>query len=187
MTKSDHPGCSQERNRIIYPILDNQWVSLIQVVPKKFEMTVMKNWHDELNSWRVCINYWKLNQAAGKDHFPLRFIDQVLERLAKKSHYYFLDGFSVYMQIHITLVDQHKTTLTCPFSTFAYTQMSFGLCNAPSMFERCMISIFADLLKDCIEVFMDDFIVYVESFEACLENLSRVLTRCIETNLVLNF
>ncbi|RDX96126.1 Retrovirus-related Pol polyprotein, partial [Mucuna pruriens] len=65
--------------------------------------------------------------------------------------------------------------------------MSFGLCNAPSTFQRCMINIFSDLLEECMEVFMDNFTVYAESFDACLENLSRVLTRCIETNLVLNF
>ncbi|RDX78501.1 hypothetical protein CR513_41219, partial [Mucuna pruriens] len=94
---------------IIYPISDNQWVSLVQVVPKKSGMIVLKNWHEEL---RVCIDYRKLNQATHKDHFPLHFIDQVLERLAGKSHYCFLDGFSGYMQIHITQVDQHKTTFT---------------------------------------------------------------------------
>ncbi|RDX69949.1 hypothetical protein CR513_50867, partial [Mucuna pruriens] len=101
---------------IIYPISDSQWVSLVQVVPKKSGMTVMKNQHDKL------------------DHFPLPFIDQVLEKLVGKSHYCFLDGFSRYMQIHIAPEDQHKTTFTCPFGTFAYTRMPFGLCNASSTF-----------------------------------------------------
>ncbi|RDX65193.1 Retrovirus-related Pol polyprotein from transposon 17.6, partial [Mucuna pruriens] len=155
----------------------------MQVVPKKSGMTVMKNQHDELNSWRVCIDYRKLNQATCKDHFPLPFIDQVLEKLARKSHYCFLDGFSRYMQIHIAPKDQHKMTFTCPFGTFAYTRMSFGLCNAPSMFQHCMTSIFSDLLQDCMEVFMDNFTMYTDSFDACLENLSKVLTRCINTNL----
>ncbi|RDX75049.1 Retrovirus-related Pol polyprotein, partial [Mucuna pruriens] len=171
---------------IIYPISDNQWVSPVQVVLKKSRMTVMKNQHAELvpmwiqNSWRVCIDYRRLNQATRKDHFPLPFIDQVLEKLARKSHYYFLDGFSGYMQIHIAHEDQHKTTFTCPFGTFAYTRMPFGLCNVPSTFQRCMTSIFSDLLQDCIEVFMDNFTVYDDSFD-------HVLTRCIDTNLVLNF
>ncbi|RDX85421.1 Retrovirus-related Pol polyprotein, partial [Mucuna pruriens] len=164
---------------IIYPISDSQWVSLVQVVPKKSGMIVVKNQHDKMNSWQVCIDYRKLNQATRKDHFPLPFIGQ--------SNYCFLDGFFGYMQIHITLVDQHKTTFKCPFETFAYTRMSFGLYNTSSTFQRCMINIFLDLLKDCIEVFMDDFIVYAESFEACLENLSRVLRRCMEPNLILNF
>ncbi|RDX78528.1 hypothetical protein CR513_41190, partial [Mucuna pruriens] len=80
--------------RIIYPISDNQWVSLVQVVLKKFGTIMMKNQYDELNSWQVCIDYRKLNQATSKDHFPLPFIDQVLERLAGMSHCCFLDGFS---------------------------------------------------------------------------------------------
>ncbi|RDX90034.1 Retrovirus-related Pol polyprotein from transposon 17.6, partial [Mucuna pruriens] len=91
------------------------------------------------------------------------------------------------MQIHIAPEDQHKTTFTCPFGTFAYTRMPFGLYNAPSTFQRCMTSIFSDLLQDCMEVFMDDFMVYADLFDACLENLSKVLTRCTDTNLVLNF
>ncbi|RDX70536.1 hypothetical protein CR513_50214, partial [Mucuna pruriens] len=137
---------------IIYPISDSQWVSLVQVVPKKSRMTVMKNQQDELvpmriqNSWRVCIDYRRLNQATRKDHFPLPFIDQMLEKIAGKSHYCFLDGFSGYMQIHIAPEDQHKTTFTCPFGTFVYTCMPFGLCNAPSTFQRCTMSIFSDLL-----------------------------------------
>ncbi|RDX98480.1 Retrovirus-related Pol polyprotein, partial [Mucuna pruriens] len=65
--------------------------------------------------------------------------------------------------------------------------MPLGLCNAPSTFQRCMTSIFSDLLHDCMEVLMDDFTVYANSFEACLSNLAKVLKRCIDTNLVLNF
>ncbi|RDX74998.1 Retrovirus-related Pol polyprotein from transposon 17.6, partial [Mucuna pruriens] len=104
-----------------------------------------------------------------------------------KSHYCFLYGFSGYMQIHIAPEDHHKTTFTCPFGTFVYTRMPFGLCNVPSTFQRCMPSIFSDLLQDCMEVFMDDFTVYADSSDACLKNLSKVLTRCIDTNSVLNF
>ncbi|RDY08549.1 hypothetical protein CR513_07195, partial [Mucuna pruriens] len=83
MAKSDHPRRGQQ-GRIIYPISNSQWVSPVQVVPKKSKMTVMKNQHDELvpmriqNSWRICIDYRRLNQATHKHHFPLSFIDQVL-------------------------------------------------------------------------------------------------------------
>ncbi|RDY02515.1 hypothetical protein CR513_13986, partial [Mucuna pruriens] len=107
---------------IIYPISDSNWVSPVHVVPKKSRMTVMKNQNDELVPTR-------LNQATRKDHFPLPFLDQVLEKLAGKSHYCFLDGYSGYKQIHIAPEDQYKTTFTCPFGTFSYTRMSFGLCN----------------------------------------------------------
>ena len=178
---------------IIFPISDSKWVSPIQVVPKKSGVTVVANKNNELiptrvqNSWRVCIDYRKLNQATRKDHFPLPFIDQMLERLAGKSHYCFLDGYTGYFQIHIAPEDQEKTTFTCPFGTFAYRRMPFGLCNAPATFQRCMVSLFSDFLENCIEVFMDDFTVYGNSFDECLDSLSRVLKRCIETNLVLNF
>nr|KYP38610.1 Transposon Ty3-G Gag-Pol polyprotein [Cajanus cajan] len=178
---------------IIYPISNSYWVSPVQMVPKKIGLTVVKNKRDELiptrvqNSWRVCIDYRRLNQATRKDHFPLPFIDHMLERLAGKSHYYFLDGFSDYFQIHIALKDQEKTTFTYPFGTFAYRRMPFGLCNAPGTFQRCMLSIFSDFLENYIEVFIDDFTVYGSSFDACLDSLDRVMNTCIETNLVLNF
>jgi len=139
------------------------------------------------NNWRVCIDYRKLNQATRKDHFPFPLNDQVQERLAGKSHYCFIDGFLGYVHIHITPKDQHKTIFTYPFDTFAYTSMPFGLCNAPGTLHRCMVGIFSDLLESCMEVFMDDFIIYGSSFDACLDSLCRVLDRCIETNLVLDF
>jgi hypothetical protein len=114
-------------------------------------------------------------------------MDQMLERLAGKSFYCFLDGYSGYNQIVINLEDQEKTTFTCPFGTYAYKRMPFGLCNAPATFQRCMMSIFPNYVERIIEVFMDDFAVYGDFFYKCLENLSLVLKRCIETNLVLNY
>ncbi|RDX98105.1 Retrovirus-related Pol polyprotein from transposon 17.6, partial [Mucuna pruriens] len=135
------------------------------------------------NSWQVCIDYKKLNLATRKDHFPFPLKDQVLEKLARKSHYCFLDGYSRYMQIHIAPEDQYKTTFTCPSHTFAYTRMSFRLCNAPSTYQRCMLSIFSNLLEECMEVIMDDFTVYADTFDACLE----ICPEYIDTNLVLNF
>ncbi|KAM2154965.1 hypothetical protein ACFX1Q_046718 [Malus domestica] len=178
---------------VIYPISDSRWVSPVQVVPKKSGVTVVKNAEDELvptriqTGWRVCIDYRKLNNTTRKDHFPLPFIDQMLERLAGHSFYCFLDGYSGYNQIVIALEDQEKTTFTCPFGTFAYRRMPFGLCNAPATFQRCMVSIFSDFIEKIIEVFMDDFSVFGDSFDGCLENLTLILKRCMETNLVLNW
>nr|GEX55499.1 DNA-directed DNA polymerase [Tanacetum cinerariifolium] len=78
----------------------------------------------------------KLKEATCKDHFPLPFMDQMLERLAGNKYYCFLDGFSGYFQIPIDPCDQEKTTFTCPYGTFAYRRMPFGLCNAPGTFQR---------------------------------------------------
>ena len=125
---------------IIYPISDSQWVSPTQVVPTKADVIVVKNAKDELvPTWiptgrRVCIDYRKLNVVTRKDHFPLPFLDQILERVAGHPYYCFLDGYSGYNQIEIASEDQEKTTFTCPFGTFAYRQMPFGLCNAPTTF-----------------------------------------------------
>ncbi|CAN6554661.1 unnamed protein product [Malus baccata var. baccata] len=178
---------------VIYPISDSRWVSPVQCVPKKSGVTVVKNAENELvptriqTGWRVCIDYRKLNATTRKDHFPLPFIDQMLERLAGHSFYCFLDGYSGYNQIVIAPDDQENTTFTCPFGTFAYRRMPFGLCNAPATFQRCMVSIFSDFVEKIIEVFMDDFSVFGDSFDGCLENLTKILKRCVETNLVLNW
>ncbi|GJV95934.1 reverse transcriptase domain-containing protein [Tanacetum coccineum] len=110
----------------------------------------------------------------------------MLERLAGNEFYCFLDGFSGYFQILIDLHDQEKTTFTCLYGTFAYRRMPFGLCNALGTFQRCMMAIFHDMIEKTIEVFMDDFSVFDDSFDSCLSNLERMLTRCEDTNLVLN-
>ena len=138
-------------------------------------------------SWRVCINYRKLNAVTRNDHFSLPFIGQVLERVSGHHFYCFLDGYSGYFQIEIDLEDQEKTTFTCPFGTFAYRRMFFGLCNAPATFQICMLSIFSDMVEQNLEVFMDDITVYGSAFEDCLVNLEVVLNQCIEKDLVLNW
>nr|GEW36893.1 reverse transcriptase domain-containing protein [Tanacetum cinerariifolium] len=129
----------------------------------------------------------KLNDATRKDHFPLPFMDQMLERLAGNEFYYFLDGFSGYFQILIDPQDQEKTTFTCSYGTFAYRRMPFGLCNAPGTFKMCMIAIFHDMIEKTMEVFMDDFSVFGDSFSSCLSNLDKMLKRCEDTNLVLDW
>nr|GEV22477.1 hypothetical protein [Tanacetum cinerariifolium] len=111
----------------------------------------------DIKGWRVCIDYRKLNEATRKDHFPLSFMDQMLERLAGNEYYCFLDGFSSYFQIPIDPKDQEKTTFTCPYGTFAYHRMPFGLCNAPGTFQRCMMAIFHYMIEKTMEVFMEDF------------------------------
>ena len=178
---------------IIYPISDSSWVSLTQVVPKKSGVTIVLNEKGEemptrlTTRWRVCIDYRRLNEVTRKDHFPLPFIDQLLERVSGHPFYFFLDGYSGYFQIEIAADDHEKTTFTCPFGTYAYRRMPFGLCNAPPTFQRCMLSIFSDMVERIMEVYMDDITVYGESIDECLVHLETVLYRCIEKNLVLNW
>nr|GEW90894.1 hypothetical protein [Tanacetum cinerariifolium] len=112
---------------------------------------------------------------------------KMLERLAGNQYYCFLDGFSGYFQIPIDPKDEEKTTFTCPYGTFAYRRMPFGLCNAPGTFQRCMIVIFHDMIKKTMEVFMDDFCVFENSFQSCLSHLEKMLKRCRNTNLCLNW
>ncbi|KAK8600940.1 hypothetical protein V6N12_050785 [Hibiscus sabdariffa] len=150
---------------VIYPISDSSWVSPVQCVPKKGGITIVNNDENELlptrtvTGWRICMDYRKLNKATKKDHFPLPFIDQMLDRLAGKAFYCFLDGYSGYNQIAITPEDQEKTTFTCPY----------------------------DMVEEFLEVFMDDFSVSGETFDSCLGNLAKVLKRCDEADLVLNW
>nr|GEZ31934.1 DNA-directed DNA polymerase [Tanacetum cinerariifolium] len=146
---------------LIYPISDSPWVSPVHCVPKKGGFTIVKNEEIELIptrlviSWRVCIDYRKLNEATRKDHFPLSFTDQMLERLAGNEYYCFLDGFSGYFQIPIDPRDQEKNVYLPLWNT--------------------------------VEVFMDDFSVFGNSFETCLSRLDKMLQRCEDTKLCLNW
>ena len=125
---------------IIYPISYSTWVSPTQVMPKKSEVTTVKNEKGEelstrlTTGWRVCIDYRILNEVTRKYQFSLPFIDQLLERVSGHPFYFFLDGYSGYFQIEIAPEDQEKTTFTCPFGTYAYRRMPFGLCNASATF-----------------------------------------------------
>ncbi|RVW20768.1 Retrovirus-related Pol polyprotein from transposon 17.6 [Vitis vinifera] len=151
---------------IIYPISDSPWVSPMQVMPKKSGITVVQNDKGEEVSTRLT---------------------SVLERVSGHPFYYFLDGYFEYFQIEIAVEDQEKTTFTCPFKTYAYRRMPFGLCNTPATFQRCMLSIFSDMVERIMEVFMDDITIYGSAFDECLVNLEAVLNRCIEKDLVLNW
>ena len=178
---------------IIYPISDSSWVSPTQVVPKKSGVTTVLNEKGEemptrlTTGWRACIDYRRLNEVTRKDHFSLPFMDQLLERVSGYPFYFFLDGYFDYFQIEIAANDKEKTTFTCPFGTYAYRRMPFGLCNASTTFQRCMLSILSDMVERIMEVYMDDITVYGESFDECLIHLETVLHRCIEKNLVLNW
>ncbi|GJU12690.1 reverse transcriptase domain-containing protein [Tanacetum coccineum] len=176
--------------RLIYPISDSPWVSPMHCAPKKVAlpllkmMTVVENDENELiltrlvTGWRVCIDYRKLYEATHKDHFLLPFMDQMLKRLAGNEYYCFLDSFLGSFQIPIDPHDQEKTTFTCPYGTFAYRRMT-------GTFQRCMMAIFHDMIKKTMEVFMEDFSVFGNSFKNCLSHVDKMLQRCEDTNLCL--
>lgn len=142
----------------IYLISDSKWVSPLVVVPKNN------------GKWQICVDYRELKKATLKDYFPLPFIDQVLDTLAGKKYFSFLDGFSGYNQIQIAPEDQEKTTFTYLWGTYAYRVLPFGLYNAPTTFQRVVLGIFSDLTNDCVEVFMDVFSIYGETFQEDLDN-----------------
>ena len=122
----------------------------------------------------------EVERCDKKDHFPLPFIDQILDKLASQNYFCFFDGYSGYNQIVIHSDDQEKTTFTCPFGTFSFRRMPFGLCNTPATFQRCMTVIFSDVLGDSLEVFMDNFSVFGDDFHSCLARLTKILEVCIK-------
>ena len=155
----------------IYLISDSQWVSPLVVVPNKN------------GKWRICVDYSELNKATLKDHFPMPFINQVLDTLAGKKLFSFLDRLSGYNQIKITLEDHNKTTFTCPWGTYAYKFLPFSLCNSLATFQREVLAIFSNLIHECVDVYVDDFFVYGNELDESLQNLEKVLIRCIGSNL----
>ena len=147
----------------IYPISDSRWVSPLVIVPKKG------------GKWWICVDYRELNKTTKKDHFPLSFINQVLDTLARKKYFSFLDRYSGYNQISIALEDQDKTTFTCPWGTFSYSIFPFGLYNAPATFQRALINIFADISHDCMEIDMNDLTTFGVTFKEAIMNLEKFL------------
>lgn len=119
------------------------------------------------------MDYRKLNATTKKDHFPLSFIDQMLDRLAGNDYFCFLDGYSGYNQIIIAIEDQKKKTFTYPYGSFAFQPMPFGLSNAPGTFQRCMMSIFFEFLEEPVEIFMDDFSIFGNLFECLSSKLGK--------------
>lgn len=133
---------------ITYPTSDNSWVSPVHVIQKEGGMIVVWNKKNKLIptriviGWCICIDYRRLNQVTRKYHFLLPFMDQMLERLEDQAYYYFIDSYSGYHQIVVEPTNQEKTSFTWPFWVFSYHKMPFALWNAPTIFQRCILSIF---------------------------------------------
>ncbi|XP_068657999.1 uncharacterized protein [Aristolochia californica] len=166
------PSCQPQR-RLNPPMMD---------VVKKEIIKLLEVGNDELvptrvqNGWRVCIDYRKLNAVTCKDHFPLPFIDQMVERLSGHAYYCFLDGYSGYLHIAIALEDQEKATFTCAFGTFAYRCMPFGLCNAPSTFQRFIKDFSKIALPLCKLLQKDVAFEFNEASKKAFNKLTKLLT-----------
>ena len=124
----------------------------------------------------ICIDYRKLNAQTVKDPYPLPYIDTILDEVAGHEIYSFMDDFSGYNRIKLALEDKEKMAFITEWGAFAYNVMPFGLCNAPSTFQRLINIVFQDFLLDFMKCFLDDFNVYSDT----LPYLSK-LHRCFET------
>jgi hypothetical protein len=149
----------------IYPVPLTEWVSNPVPMNKK-QGTI-----------RVCMEFHDLNKACPKDNFPMPFIDQILDECAGSQIFSFMDGFSGYNQIQIKPEDQHKTTFICPWGTFAYRKMPFGLKNARATFQRAMTFTFHDL-KHIVEAYLDDLAAHSRKRVDHVIHLRLVFERC---------
>ena len=127
---------------------------LLQITDWVSPMVLVKKKNGKI---QVCINYRTLNRRTQKDHFPLPFINTILDEVAGHKLYTFIDGYSGYNQISIAPKDHHKTAFITPWGTFIYVVMPFGLCNAPSAFQRAMSFAFSNLIHHSMTIFIDDF------------------------------
>nr|GEX00720.1 reverse transcriptase domain-containing protein [Tanacetum cinerariifolium] len=154
-------------------VIDVAWTNKLPVIiskelkdeEKSALLKVLKS-----HKWAIA---WKISDIKGID--PCFYTHKILME----------DDFKP--TISIDPQDQGKTTFTCPYGTYAYRRMPFGICNAPGMFQRCMMAIFHDVIEETMEVFMDDFSVFGDSYSSCLSHLDKMLKRCEDTNLVLNW
>ncbi|KAL3696451.1 hypothetical protein R1sor_010527 [Riccia sorocarpa] len=157
----------------IYPVKEYDWLSPIVIVPKKN------------GKLRVCVDYRKLNEFTVKDPYPIPFIDDILDKVAEREAYTFMDGYSGYNQVEIASEDHKKTAFITPWGAYAYAPMPFGLSNAPTTFQILVIDTFAEYIGDFMEAFLDDFTVY-GSADQHLQQLENALINCLENQISLN-
>ena len=112
-----------------------------------------------------------MNAATIRDNYPLPITDHVIERVAGKEAYSFLDGFSGYNQVSIKPEDWHKTSFATKWGIFAYRVMPFGLTNAPATFQRLMNHAFKEYIRDFLEVYMDDLCIHSNKRAKHVEHL----------------
>ena len=157
----------------IYPVPLTDWVSNVVPVTKK-QGTI-----------RVCVDYRDLNAACPKDNYPTPFIDQIIDNCAGSAIFSFMDGFSGYNQIEILPSDQLKTAFICPWGTFAYRKLPFGLKNTGATFQRAMSYVFHDI-KHIAEPYLDDLPAHSDRREDHVSHLRAIFLRCRHYRVHLN-
>lgn len=130
----------------IRPVAYPDWVSNIAPVSKSYK------------SIRVCMNFRGLNKACPNDDFPLQIIDIIVDLTTRHEFFYLMDGFSGYNQIKIAPKDQEKTIFTCPWGTFCWNAMPFGLKNVGATYQRAITTIFHDMMHTYMEDYVDDIL-----------------------------
>jgi hypothetical protein len=159
---------------LIFQVEEEEWVSSIVIQNKK-----------DIEDIRVCLDYKSLNFACVHDPFPTPFTDEVLEQVVRKEEYPFTNGFLGYHQVRIAEEDKRKTTFITEWGSFAYNVMPFGLKNTPAGFSRIVIKYFREFIHKFIEVYMDDWIIYILLKEH-VALLRLTFDRCRELQISLN-
>ncbi|KAI2654721.1 Retrovirus-related Pol polyprotein from transposon 17.6 [Labeo rohita] len=134
-------------------------------------------------SIRLCVDYRQLNAKTRKDAFPLPRIEETLDALSGAKLFSTLDLASGYNQVSVAPQDREKTAFYTPFGLFEFNRMPFGLCNAPSTFQRLMERIFGDQSLHALLLYLDDIVIFSSTFDQHLERLEMVLSRLQTHNL----
>ncbi len=137
-------------------------------------------------SIRFCVDYRKLNQTTKKDSYPLPRVDDLLDALSDARWFSTLDLASGYWQVELDPADREKTAFTTSHGLYEFRVMPFGLCNAPSTFQRLMELVLAGLSWESCLAYMDDIVIFGRTFDEHVERLREVLSRLREANLKVN-
>lgn len=158
---------------------NSPWASPITLVPKKIDSTGERK-------WRLVIDYRRLNENTVKDKYPLPNINEILDKLGRANYFSTLDLASGYHQIEMKEEDKSKTAFITDKGLFEFNRLAFGLCNAPSTFQRAMNNILRGLTDEICQVYLDDIVIYSTSLQEHRNRLERVFQKLSEHGVKIN-